>query len=587
MRLNRLLYLRARLYWVILTMVCLLSLNFFLFKTEAAPSPPSLNGNWQLIFQDEFDGSTLDRSKWVTCWHWGTMSGGCNNNPGGRMLSWVFDRNVSVSGGALQLRTVRENYTTPWDNKTYNWTSGMVTSDRLDGEGRSNARFAFKYGYMEARMKLPSAKGIYSAFWTTTEDHSWPPEIDVFERTGDRGDLYHLTHHWPNGTAGGGSLTQEYVDGKFNDGNWHTFAALWDPEKIVWYMDGREITRYTNKNNIPATNLVLLLSAEVWSKDSWWTSGPDSTTPNITTTYVDYVRVWKRTEGNTVPLSNPPKVSPTNRFGTSGYNGDNYDKASDGNTTTAFDAVEATNCQTGINAGQSVVVDMVRYWPRLWQGKRMVGGKFQGSSSQQGPWTDLYTIKHWPPDGSFTTARFSNSQPYQYYRYIGPVDGHCNIMEMEFIKAIGGAAPSTQSLSNGTYKVVSRIVDKVMDVSGVSANDGAKIHLWSYTGGNNQRWQVEKLSDGSYRLTAVHSSKVLEVPGGSTADDVQLQQASWTGDSRQKFYIEPVGNGYYQIKNVKSKKCVDLKSSGTTNRTPIQQYFCNGTNAQNWIFAAP
>jgi hypothetical protein len=85
----------------------------------------------------------------------------------------------------------------------------------------------------------------------------------------------------------------------------------------------------------------------------------------------------------------------------------------------------------------------------------------------------------------------------------------------------------------------------------------------------------------------VHSSKVLEVPGGSTADDVQLQQASWTGDSRQKFYIEPVGNGYYQIKNVKSKKCVDLKSSGTTNRTPIQQYFCNGTNAQNWIFAAP
>jgi beta-glucanase (GH16 family) len=580
-------YLQTRFCLAILAAGSLLFLSLFLFKSEAAPTAPSLSGTWQLVFQDEFDGSSLDRNKWVTCWHWGTMNGGCNNNPGGRMLSWMFDRNVSVSDGALQLRTVKENYTTPWDNRTYNWTSGMVTTDRLDGEGKTNGRFAFKYGYMEARMKLPSAKGIYSAFWTTAEDHSWPPEIDVFERIGDRGDLYHLTHHWPNGTSGGGSLTQEYVDSKFNDGNWHTFAALWDPEKIVWYLDGREITRYTNKDNIPAKNLVLLLSAEVWSQSSGWTSGPDSSTPNVTTTYVDYVRVWQRTNGATVPLSNPSKVSISNRFGTWGLNGDTYDKATDGNTGTAFDAGDATNCHTGIDAGSNVTVDMVRYWPRLWQGKRMIGGKFQGSSSQSGPWTDLYTIKYWPPDGSFTTAKFSNSQAYRYYRYVGPVDGHCNIMEMEFRTGTNGGGVTTQSLSNGTYKVVSRVVDKVMDVYKVSADNGAKIQIWTYGGGNNQRWQVEKQSDGTYRLTAVHSGKVLEVPGGSGADNVQLVQASWTGDSRQRFYIEHVGNGYYQIKNVRSGKCVDLKSSGTANGTPVQQYFCNGTNAQQWKFSTP
>jgi beta-glucanase (GH16 family) len=406
----------------------------------AQSGPPKGTGNWKLIFEENFDGTQLDNNKWIPCWHWGTLEGGCNNSPGGRMLSWVFPRNVSVRNGALEMRAVKENYTTPWDKKTYNWTSGMVTTDRLDNKDRSTPRFSFLYGYMEARMRLPSGSGIYTAFWTTSSDHKWPPEIDVIERIADRGELFHLSMHWPNGTPGGGALSQAYVDDSFKDGKWHTFAALWDPEKVVWYMDGREVTRFRDKSQIPQVAQNLLLSTEVWSPSSGWTKGPDANTPSVNTTYVDHVRVWQRNEGSVVPLPYPAKVQPAARFGTSGIDTSTYDKATDGNVTTAFDAWAATGGYAGIDAGKPVTVDMVRFWPRLWQERRMLGGKFQASNSKDGPWTDLFTIKQWP-SSAYTAARFANNKAYQFYRYLGPTDGHSNIAEMEFYLATTQSAP--------------------------------------------------------------------------------------------------------------------------------------------------
>lgn len=403
-------------------------------RAHAADPPPA--GDWDLAFEDDFEGTTLDGDKWVTCWNWGTNEQGCNNNPGGRMLSWVMPRNVSVGDGSLQLRTVKEKHTTPWDGRTYDWTSGMVTSDRLDDEGRDSSRFAFQYGYMETRMKMPTGSGIYNAFWTGAEDHSWPPEIDVVEAIADRPDLYHQSVHWPTG-GGNDSRTQDYVGTPLNDGDWHTLGVLWDPEKIVWYVDGKETTRFTDVSKIPAKQLHLLLSAEVWAGSTGWTKGPDSSTPAVTTTYVDYVRVWKHNGGDTVDAPPPPKVTPTARFGTAGIGSGTYDKASDGDTTTAFDAADGSICHTGVDAGGAVAVDTIRYWPRLYQGKRMIGGKFQASNSQGGPWTDLHTVSYWPGDHAFTTVRTGNDTPYRYYRYVGPPEGHCNIMEMEFRTADG------------------------------------------------------------------------------------------------------------------------------------------------------
>ncbi|WP_179166434.1 hypothetical protein [Streptomyces sp. CB03238] len=66
---------------------------------------------------------------WVTCWFWASSEqDGCTNgaNP---QQSWVLDRNVSVSDGALHMKAVREQHTV--GDKTYEWTSGMVTTGRI------------------------------------------------------------------------------------------------------------------------------------------------------------------------------------------------------------------------------------------------------------------------------------------------------------------------------------------------------------------------------------------------------------------------------------------------------------------------
>ncbi|MER7719274.1 hypothetical protein ABTX99_20380 [Streptomyces flaveolus] len=67
---------------------------------------------------------------------------------------------------------------------------------------------------------------------------------------------------------------------------------------------------------------------------------------------------------------------------------------------TAFDAADGINCHTGADADGAVTVDTVRYWPRLCQGKRMIGGAFQASNSRGGPRTDLHTISCMHGDGT-------------------------------------------------------------------------------------------------------------------------------------------------------------------------------------------
>ncbi|WP_170142799.1 glycoside hydrolase family 16 protein [Thermosporothrix hazakensis] len=334
---------------------------------------------------------------------------------------------MSVSDGALHLRTVKEDYTPPNSSTTYHWTSGMVTTDRIGDAGSS--RFAFTYGYMEIRAWLAGGNGVYNAFWTGAEDHSWPPEIDALELLGDRPTIDHMTYHRDdNGKHV--SLSQDSIGADFTAG-WHTFGVDWQPGLLIWYVDGQEVTREIVPTDAFAKNLHLLLSAEIW-KQSGWTNGPDDSTPSVSQMDVDYVRVWQREGDPSDPSPELPIVQPTKRFGTPGNGESTYEKATDGDVNTAFDAVDATNCATGIDVGEPTVVNTVRYVPRLYAGQRMPGGQFQGANSEDGPWTTLFTVPYAPNDGDFTTARFVNSVAYQFYRYVGPPDGHCNIAEMQF-----------------------------------------------------------------------------------------------------------------------------------------------------------
>jgi len=136
---------------------------------------------WELVWADEFDGETLDRTKWKpeeSCW------GGGNNE---RQCYTDREANVAVENGFLYLKARKETFTgpdrppeialDPNPEVTREYTSGKVRTRRLH---------SWKYGRIEARAKVPAGQGTWVAFWMLPEDNAyggWPlsGEIDIME----------------------------------------------------------------------------------------------------------------------------------------------------------------------------------------------------------------------------------------------------------------------------------------------------------------------------------------------------------------------------------------------------------------------
>jgi beta-glucanase (GH16 family) len=126
----------------------------------------------RLLLDQEFDGTGLDAKIWYTCYPYAKRGTGCSNNP--RMeLEWYRSANVSVSGGFANLTALRERA-----HDGYPYTSGMISTG---GTPQTKATFAYRYGYAEARIKLPPGKGMWPAFWLVPANRTWPPEIDIME----------------------------------------------------------------------------------------------------------------------------------------------------------------------------------------------------------------------------------------------------------------------------------------------------------------------------------------------------------------------------------------------------------------------
>ena len=125
---------------------------------------------WELIWSDEFDGSSLDASKWNIQTGDGTAEGipGWGNNE----LQSYQAGNVSVSGGNLTITARRQAAA---DGREY--TSGRInTSGKLD----------ITYGRVEASIQAPAGQGMWSAFWMLPTDSQygiWAAggEIDIME----------------------------------------------------------------------------------------------------------------------------------------------------------------------------------------------------------------------------------------------------------------------------------------------------------------------------------------------------------------------------------------------------------------------
>ncbi len=249
-------------------------------------SPPLVPGKWLRIFTDEFDGQALDTNLWTNCYWWN--DNGCTNL-GNNELEWYMPANIKVSDGHLRLIARPENVT-GYKGRTFKYTSGMVTTGRDYRELPRPPRFSFQYGLVEIRARLPGGKGIWPALWLLPSTRKSRPEIDIMEVLGDAPKQLEMHFHYTDATGKGRSTGQAAQTTDLTK-DWHVYGLRWEPDAIVWYLDGVEKWRYSAAANIPREDMYLLMNLAVGGN---WPGAPDEKTRFPAEFLIDYVRVWQR-----------------------------------------------------------------------------------------------------------------------------------------------------------------------------------------------------------------------------------------------------------------------------------------------------
>jgi beta-glucanase (GH16 family) len=225
----------------------------------AAGLPNTLLAQSRLAFSDDFDGTSLDTSKWTANWQGSPTATTAPVNTA--ETGCYSPSQVSVGGGELNLTAVAKACTV--GGKTYDYSSGIVQSD---------GKFDFTDGFAQARIWTPAGAGLWPAFWL--DGQHWPTdgEIDVLEAYGT--DLSTFHDHFAGGAPGGGISVAGATAG------WHTYAVYWNATSTTWYYDGTPVYSIATPVNDP---MYLVLDLGI---NSHAAAVP-------ATMRVSYVKVWQ------------------------------------------------------------------------------------------------------------------------------------------------------------------------------------------------------------------------------------------------------------------------------------------------------
>lgn len=222
--------------------------------------------NFELVWNDEFEGDTLDKSKWTYEWWVTERKGGY----------WHEDM-VSVSDGNLIIKAqhsdeaLENRYYEKWHDKINfkeykpGWYTGAISTINL---------YEQKFGYFEVRCKLPAAYGLWSAFWMMNDqveniDGSGKDgtEVDIFES------FYYKDHWWGNDCVVSGIHYDGYGEGHKGDSigktfiennpykEYNTYGLEWNENEYIFYLNGVETGRLST-GGVSQNPEYLLLTVE-------------------------------------------------------------------------------------------------------------------------------------------------------------------------------------------------------------------------------------------------------------------------------------------------------------------------------------
>ncbi|MFK7947799.1 MAG: family 16 glycosylhydrolase [Saprospiraceae bacterium] len=245
--------------------------------------------NWTLVWADEFDGESIDSNTW----NYQIEEAGRFNEEWQRYTN--SSENAYVENSCLVIKAIHES-----EKHGIN----QYTSARMNTANK----YAFKYGKIAARIKLPEGQGIWPAFWMLGAnidenggDTPWPQtgEIDIFELYGSKNDsIVEANAHYADSSeshAMMGAISYQLKEGKFSD-DFHVFELEWNEEKMTWLVDGEaygsmEITEAIFSEF--QKEFFILLNIAVGGTHAGY---PDETTTFPQYMYTDWIRVYEKIE---------------------------------------------------------------------------------------------------------------------------------------------------------------------------------------------------------------------------------------------------------------------------------------------------
>lgn len=249
---------------------------------SAAGSGPKIDpSRLKLVFSEEFDTLSVSAhgpgTRWTTHTPWNGDFGDAEfQNPG-------RDFPFTVENGILRIEARKGT-----DGK---WRSGLLSSVNRDGIG-----FARQYGYFEMRAKLPTAEGVWPAFWLVGTNWAGRGnsrttyEIDALEYYGANSPNWfestvHIWYHDNSGRKYNDGIRNKLPAGTRLDA-FHTYGVDVQRDHIAFYFDRREIWRTKAPPAEMHQPMMLLVNLALGSGYSL------ANTPNPSAMYVDYIRVW-------------------------------------------------------------------------------------------------------------------------------------------------------------------------------------------------------------------------------------------------------------------------------------------------------
>jgi beta-glucanase (GH16 family) len=233
---------------------------------------------WKLSFEEDFTSDKLDPKKWMTKYYWAEE---LLKEPYSLAHDKHFvtdGKNIEIKNSILTIHTKQESVTgKAWDPmlgfipKEFNYTSGLIST------GKS---FRFKFGRIEAKIKLNHSGKVSHAFWMLGDKIL--PEIDIFKSVD--GKLL-LSNIWGNIAEKDGvhKLSKKLGASKLYS-DFFIYTLDWSPEKLVWKINGLEVAAIAE--SVPQENLYFVLSSGIFGDN------PNGSVP--ASMEIDWVKVYEK-----------------------------------------------------------------------------------------------------------------------------------------------------------------------------------------------------------------------------------------------------------------------------------------------------